>query len=446
MAGWRNGDARAATLAAGASLALALAVLGGCSGEGANPLGSGLEPGPRFDTLLVLLRSDSLVAGGQIEINDPTVVYDRHEVLYCGRQGSERSTFLARFDFSSFADPFWDDVDFSEANLVSVRLRLFMLKAYIQQRKTKRYEVFQLAAPLDAARYPGPEPDVLPLPLTSEVEEASAAIRLDLPKAIFLQWAQAGVHNGIMVAEGAAVGDTNAGVMGFASRDFKVSNAGLLELESAQTVLGPIMTVEFVQPDTIVVLQPFEDVSTLSSLAPLPAAPAEGLVVRTHLRSYPFFSFALDSLPGGALIHRATLMLHADPARGFGPSESVVCSEWPSSALPAPGEALVLARLGERARVVDGRLGVVPDRPFRFLFNVTSTLQRHANGIFPPDDPVRFILTAGEDFTGRYDAAAVDPEFFLGRLHLWGTAAADSLRPRLLITFTPRPGLDWEGR
>lgn len=417
----------------------------GCAGDDPGVLGSGLPIDLSFDTLLVPLASSTLDAAGHLAVKDPNVPFDKHEVLYVGRRGTERSALLARYDLSVFTGPVWEGVAFTVDNIRSVRLRFFMLKYYKSLRLTKNYEVWELASSLDPTIYPAEEPLLQPPMLAVEEEPASAAIRIDLPKQKFIDWWQAGQHNGLLVREGAAIGDTNAGFVGFASRDFKVVHAGELELEQAETVLGPLLIVEFASPDTVVVLQPIDDVSTMRPLDPPPAV-ADGLLLRTHERTYPYCAFSLSGLPPDVLINRATLVLTCDSLLSYGPSTSVVCSEILAGEIAALGDTALVGNLGAAAEVITGILSVEPARARRLGFNVTSTVQRHVNGLFPVDDPVRFLFTAGEDFTGAYDTSDIDPDFFLSRLRFWGAAADDTLRPRLQIIYTPAPGLAGRSR
>lgn len=45
-------------------------------------------------------------------------------------------------------------------------------------------------------------------------------------------------------------------------------------------------------------------------------------------------------------------------------------------------------------------------------------------------------MTAGEDFFPRYDLTTVDPDFYFTQFNFFGTAAPDSLRPHLRITYS----------
>jgi len=74
-------------------------------------------------------------------------------------------------------------------------------------------------------------------------------------------------------------------------------------------------------------------------------------------------------------------------------------------------------------------------------FDVTTLVQRVVNDVYT--DPRGLVLTAGEDVFPTYDLTTVDPDFYFTEFRFFGTAAADSLRPRLEITYSrneARPG------
>ncbi len=124
-----TGCGRVAALLLAAGLALGLA--GGCTGDAPGPLGADLPQVPGFDTLLVPLTIDSLETCRRFAVVDTVHPFPRQQVLYVGKQGSERSSILVRYDFSVFQEAGWDTVDFTIDNIRSVKLRLQGLKYYV---------------------------------------------------------------------------------------------------------------------------------------------------------------------------------------------------------------------------------------------------------------------------------------------------------------------------
>lgn len=417
------------------ALGLALAAAGGgCTSDPAGPVGADLPTGPGFEALLVPLRADTAAAWGRVEVTEAARPFTREEVLYLGRRGGEESSILARYDFSAPVDTLPAGLDVSVGNIVAVRLRLYGLKFYEGAPFRKSYEVWNLAAPLDTLAYPGPEPERAGR--VAGLETTGWQVALPVPPSVFVAWYQAVTPNGIVITEGAALPGQEPAIVGFASKENVHPASTLPDSLREGTVLGPIIQVEFADPpNTFIRWRPTADLSTLS-LRPLPNTPAGGMAVRTHRRSYPFLSFSLASLPAGAFIHRAELIVTKDTLQSYGPPESIVCCELPLSAVPDSVNSLELGDLAARAKVIAGFTSVRPDTlPARLNFNVTATLQRWVNGVFT--EPVGFLLCAGEDFTKSYDTAIVDPEYYLSRFQFFGAAAADSLdRPYLKVRYS----------
>ncbi len=429
-----NAIRRRPGLLVGVALALAAAgaLFAGCSSDETNQVGAGITgpiaPGdPQFVT------TSELAFGGQIEVRDDTLSYDERQVLYLGRQGEEESAILARYDFSAFADTFWNDVEFSADN-VTVNLRLFMLEWFFDllppsgsKGLVKEYEIYDLADSLDASLYPGPAPAVSRL-IASETEASSELIQVPIPFDEFLAWLQVD-HKGILIREGDS-GDSEEGLVGFASTELRLYDEIGLEQES--TVVGPILKIEFAREDTTVVLAPVADVSTLENLTPPPASIEDGFMLRTHVRDYPYFSFDLSNLPEQVRINRATLFMWADSTLGYGPKEAIVLNEVPTD-LVNGAEYVTLDDLIELANPSSGQTNVDPASTAWVGIDVTASFQRVVNGVIVNE--ISYLLTGGEDFTGIYDVTAPDPDFYLSRFVFAGTAA-DTLRPYLEITYS----------
>jgi hypothetical protein len=349
-----------------------------------------------------------------------------------------------RYDFSVFQGSEWDTVDFTIDNIRSVKLRLQGLKYYVSLplpngevgALLKRFVVNELVDPLDPSLYPGPEPAV-GAQLCSVEDGSGQEIILPLPRADFLAWVVAGSHTGLRISEGDSAG-SQAGIVGYASKEMTLPASLLAPLDSG-TVVGPNLLIEFREPAQIVRLSPIVDVSTFSAVDPLPDSPADGLVVRSHLRSNPLLGFSLDGLPEGAVVNRAVLMVTLDSTRSYGPAEAIVCCETPASSFPPDSVAYLLDDLPSRLRAAAGVVGIETNAKRRVRFDLTSTVQRWANGVY--GEPLLFALLPAENFLSAYNSNSWAPDVFWQRFRFYGTAAADTNdRPRLLIHYTPRPG------
>ncbi|MHB8080154.1 MAG: hypothetical protein ACYDIE_12975 [Candidatus Krumholzibacteriia bacterium] len=436
------GRGRAAGFLLAAGLAIGLA--GGCTGDAPGPLGADLPQQPGFDTLLVPLTLDSVETYRRIAVVDTVHPLRRAQVLYVGRQGSEQSSILVRYDFSVFREAGWDTVDFTLANIKSVKLRLYGLKYYVSLPLPdgttgairKRLVVNTLADTLDQSLYPGPEPAV-GARLCSAEEWSGGEIILPLARSAFLSWVADGRHTGLKIAEGDSVG-SQAGIIGYASKELALPASLLAPLDSATTV-GPTLAIEFNDPARIVILSPIADISTFSALDPLPDTAADGLVVRCHLRSDPLVGFSLAGLPPGAVVNRAVLTVTLDSARSYGPAEAIVCCEALASSFPPDSTSFLLGNLPSRLKAAAGVLGVETYAKRRLRLDLTSTVQRWSNGVY--GEPLLFALLPAEDFLTAYNSNTWAPDVFWQRFWFYGTAAADpNDRPRLLINYTPRPG------
>jgi hypothetical protein len=177
------------------------------------------------------------------------------------------------------------------------------------------------------------------------------------------------------------------------------------------------------------------DTSTFHEVAAAPASAADGILLRTCLRTYPAFDFDFSTLPDDVLINRAVLRLTNDRDVAFGNDESIVVAEIDSLKLAATA-ALPLAELTAASYVITGQASLSPTLNRHLAFDVTTLVQRLVNDVYA--GPRAIVLAAGEDAFPTYDLAAVDPDFYFTEFRILGTAAADSLRPRLEITYSRR--------
>jgi len=446
----RAPQAPLAVLARTAACAL-IAVLAGCTSDEANPVGAGL-PGELQTNTPLTVFVENLAVGGRVAVRDETLSYDRNELLYFGSQGADASSILAHYDVSTLPDSLPAGAVLDETTVTSVKLRLFRTEAYaavpdsladvvhplVPQNPLKVFDIFTLAAPLDAALYPGPEPAT-----AAQIGSQSgtgATVFLDLPVPQLLAWVTSGM-NGLLIREG---GGSEPGLVGYASVDMTTSGYQEIDLVGAGTEVGPVLLVAYRDPvaelDTAFVFTPDADVSTFHALAPPPADLAAGIEVQTHLRRCPYFFPDLAGLPADILINRAVLRLAIDPG-SFGPVESLVLHEVPLSLL-AGRDTITLQEIEAAAVTATGSLAVdigqmIFDEEVWVGFDITGTVQRTLNGALAPDTVL--LLTAGEDFGGYQVSGNYSPDFYFGRMLFLGTAHP-AQPPHFEITFTPFSG------
>jgi hypothetical protein len=428
-----------------------IAALAGCSSDEANPVGSAL-PGELHVNTPQTLIVETMAVSGRVAVRDETRSYDHNEVLYFGAEGADASSMLAHYDVSTLPDSLPEGAVLDETTVTGVKLRLFRTEAYaavpdslldevhplVPQNPQKVFEIYTLAALLDAGLYPGPEPATA-VQIASQTG-SGASVFLDLPVAQFLSWVATGM-NGLLIREGSG---SQPGLVGYASVDMTSGGYQEIDRVGAGTAVGPTLTVSYVDDvadlDTAFVFVPDADVSTFHALAAPPAGLAAGIEVQTHLRRYPYLFPDLADLPDGILINRAVLRVAIDTA-SFGPVESLVLHEVPLSLLA--GRDTVTVQEIEAASVSSAGILAVDlgqmifDDETWVGFDVTGTLQRTLNGALAPDTVL--LLTAGEEFGGYRVSGNYTPDFYFGRMLFLGTAHP-SLPPHFEITFTPFSG------
>jgi hypothetical protein len=429
-----------------ASALLVAAMLGGCTSDVENLVGTEL-PQAGFDSLLVPLGVDSLRDFGVVNVTlSPPFL--ANEVLYFGIQGQERSSIITGYDFADLDTSLWNERTVRAENIQRVWLVLYMLSYYTSllpsdlpaKGLVKSYEVRELVDPPDsaamAALYPGSPPPptgAVVNPASLSPQPAGSEIQLELDEETFLRWFHQGTRQGVLVSQG-DTGESDAGLIGFASTEM-AHPGSTMDPTLVGTLVGPALHVEFIEPDTVAGILPYLDTDT-EQLAPVPTEPDTGFVLRTHVRSYPFFSFSLDSLPPNVFINRAVLVVAVDSTRSYGPLGALVVTELKEDRLPGSGPVhqATLDDLEAATREVTALTSVAPHGTGRLEFRITSSLQRHVNGLLT--GPLHLLLAAGEDFYPDADVEAVDPDFYLRRYTFQGTQAPDSLRPHLRITYT----------
>ncbi len=448
---------------AAALLALpAVLWLGGCSSDEANRVGSGLVD-PVLTDVLHTVKVDAVSNYGVARVEDAAIPVHRQKVLYLGSQNGVESRLLVNFDFSDMFTDEYPEALFTAGNIKSVKLSLTKLSHYSGLRRViddgdttyvpsgqplnLYYVVQQASAPLDStlyAAYPGPVPAVTGAALNSDFLEPNQFTepRLRMYEQDFLDWvnARGTVGLSISLAEG-----SDEGLVGFAARELLQYSE--LDNVAVGTVVAPNLVVEF-EDGTIpfFVLKPVADTSTFEHVAAVPSDraglddPDARMVLRTCLRSYPMldFDFATANLPQDILVNRAVLLLTNDNASdgsgAFGASESIVVAEIDSTRLAASPATMTPTELGAASYVITGQTSVVPTSARHMSFDVTDLVQRLVNNVYT--NPRGIVLAAGEDVFGKYDIASVDPDFYFNEFRFFGPAAADSVKPVLLITYS----------
>ncbi|MBU0741906.1 hypothetical protein KKG45_12520 [bacterium] len=442
--------------AAAAALALAAALsLAGCTSDEANPVGAGVPVELQMNAPTTRVLHET-TARGHVALEDEDVPYDENQVLYFGSSATASSSMLIRYDFSTLPDSVPDWLTISEDNIQYARMNLYRLKFYApdlgggtvaeQEGYDKNYEVYNLIEPLDTSLYPGPEPDYDQLLI--DATTSGANVFLNFNPATIVDWLENG-HNGIIVREGPA--SDVAGLIGYGSMDMHGRGFQEIEREDDDTTIGPSITIAITDSlvgvdettyfDEILVIAPVADVSTLHALETPSADLAEDVVLRTHLRLSPYFSFDLSSVPDDVFVNRAVVRLGVDFDRSYGQIQSLVVHQVPLALVDGVA-SVTLADLEDDGAVVDGQYavdleGLLLEESEWVGWDVTSTVQRIVNGVLDPDTV--FLVTAGEPFTGFATTLNYAPDFYLSLYAFHGTDHP-FLTPHLEITYTPFSG------
>ncbi len=458
-------------LAAAWLVLLACGLAGGCGSDDPNPVGVGLgETG--IDTVLWSLTRAQIAHLGVFDIADPAAPLDQADVVYLGSTGPDASSILANYDFSVFDHP--DSaylLPFLEpSNISEVDIALYMLTWYSPHHggsapdpddpdasllkpwggARKFYDVHALVAPFDTLSSPGPEPAFAPQLLsltTTEPAAASGTIFVRVNPTPFITWLQARQHVGVIIREGQG---SEPGLLGFASKEMRYGGSTLPTL-AAQTVLGPALRLRLLEtPDAwpssrrYLVLRPAADASTWHQLEDPITDPDQGLMVRTHLRSYPVVRFDLAGLPPNIRINRANLVVVNDTSRSLGHRTVLTCSEIRADFVPDGRTTIALDDLAPEIFLLAGNGSWEPEHrsEHEFTFNVTSLLQRTVNGAYDGDRA--FLLATGERIFSGWQSTP-GPGFWFTKWVFFGAAAAPELRPRLEISYTRIADLDDAG-
>ncbi len=422
-------------------LGAALLLMVGCSSDDPSLVGSGLVE-THLDTQLDTLLATAVIQFQPVAVDDPDVPFDKQELLYMGSQGGTSSALLVNFDFSDvFTDSFPESAWTSD-NIDWVKLQIIMPEFYsslggledteeTEKGLSKGYEVFMLDAPFDSTAFPGPLPafDNTDLNINPEITEAGE-VNIDISLPFFLAWVQNGGQQGLLIREAEG---SDQGLVGFASRDNLHMNSQFGDL-GENTTVGPALRVQFAAQDSIISLASAADISSFHQVADVPGDIADGFAVQGCLRNYPVLRFDVSSLPQNVAINRAVLHVTNDTTTSFGNLSSLVVSEFNLDYLPDPGDTLTLEDLDLATYTISGMTSLDPTYNDVMQFNVTQAIQRLVNSVYEGEKA--FIMTLGEDAFPVYDLSTVDPDFYFNRFNFFGSAAADSLRPQLRITYS----------
>lgn len=413
----------------------------GCTSDDPNTVGTPLVDGEVDEVLVPLEMVDMEFFTGK-NVNNPSLPHQRQEALYMGEQEGAASSLLMNFDFGpgSEVDALPDSI-FTTENIVSVDLRLLMLDFYAnltEEGFTKGekaletvYELYRLDAPFDSTAYPAPEPARDGLDLnTNPIPDISSEPNISIAPVFFLDWVATGGQQGLTVRRGVG---SQPGLVGYSARDNKHPASTLADLAEG-TRVGPVLKVKFVNPDTTLNFGSYADASTFHQVDQAPADMSDGFFMRSSLRSYPFFRFDMAALPQNVFINRAVLAVTVDTTRSFGNLQSMVVSELPEELYGVQGDTMPLPDLGNWAYLITGMTNLDPTYHAELQFNVTVAVQRMVNDVYEGERG--FILTAGETFFPTYNLTAVPSDFFFSQFIMFGTNAAESLRPQLRISYS----------
>ncbi len=435
---------------------LVVALVTGCTSDTPSLVGANLAE-TAIDTVLAPLTIEQLADFGVLAVSDPAVPLDETEVLYFGNSDTEQSSILVNYDFSSLDHP--DSAYLlpflTIDNISSAEIRLYKLTWYSNDRDGqappdgdvlkpypgvgKIIDVHELMAPFDTLSYPGAEPEYNPAFISTYVEipDTNDILAIDCAVAPVVAWLDSRGEVGVILREDSR---SDPGVIGFASKEM-VHGGSTLPLLNANTTLGAALRVELIEKPAqwvgrdYAIFGPAADISTWHQLQPAYTDPADGIMVRTHLRSYPMLRFDLDALPQHVRINRANLVVVNDTSRSEGHRTVLTASELRPEFAP-PGETTVFLRdLEPEIYFLFGNGSWQPEHltEHELNFNVTSSVQRFINSVYEGDRG--FLIAAGEYFFPGYNSNP-DPDFWFTKWIFHGTAAAPELRPRLEISYT----------
>jgi hypothetical protein len=188
-------------------------------------------------------------------------------------------------------------------------------------------------------------------------------------------------------------------------------------------------------------METYSDTSTFDVVPVAPSSVADGIMLRTGLRSYPALMFDYSTLPANARINRALIELHNDTSTSFGNFADLWVSELDSTEFEGPDREIELDQFRESDWVypLTGQNGVVPALAEVVELEVTVGVQRYVNTV--NEEPKGLFLTAGEVMVVDFEilfrfGTGLTPDFYHRQFNFYGLSAAPELRPRLKITYS----------
>jgi len=424
---------------------LGLFIAAGCSSDEANLTGAGLVE-TTIDVTLDTLGVRDVVQYMGKNLADASVPLLDYELVYMGSEGGNSSSVLVNYNFDDVYTDSVPESAYTLENIVWVKLQMIMPTFYRGGSDAdtsifgKIYEVFQLDTPFDGSLFPGDVPPYDPTDLNIEPGlDIAGEPQIEISVPFFLNWVQNGGDQGLLIQEGYG---SEPGFVAFSS--LENDHVSQFPPLGVGTTLAPVLRVQFAEQDTILSFGPYADISTFHELDTVPEDIDDGFMVRTGLRSYPIMRFNLDDLPTNAIINRAVLYAVNDTSTSFGNLEALVVSEFDMDFYGVPGDTLPVDDLSSATYTITGMTSLDPTYHDVLQFNVTQAIQRMVNSVYEGDKAL--ILTAGESAFPAYNVTPVGTDYYFTQFNFFGTAADESLRPHIRITYSAVDELSGEGR
>ncbi len=329
-------------------------LMAGCTSDIPSEVGTGLV-NSEIDVVLEPLHLENIELYTAKNVKDDEVSLLNQEVLYFGSQDGNLSSILLNYDFTDIFSEEFPDTVWTLDNIAKVELRLVRLAAYggilpgesdpgDTTVVSKYYQVFTLDEPFNGGNFPGPVPTHGNINLNTAYGENMDAAE---PRLVFraerlMSWVNAAQMQGLIVSDGP---ESSTGLIGFASNELTHVN----ELASIHADPGafPVIIVAFNSTEEVAFIAPSADISTFHQIKPAPLDQADGMMLRTCLRTYPMLRFDFSSLPENVFINRAVLSITNNISTGFGQLESIVVSEIDVNLFGVPGDSMPLANLAD---------------------------------------------------------------------------------------------------
>lgn len=460
------------------SSAFAAILVPGCSSDRFNPTGSSLPADVSQDSLLIPLSIVGTLDETRVDMPllDPPQgkPIDLRQFLYFGTLATAdwKATPFVQYDFSGADQSVIDSLRTFPERILRIQMSFRLGNEDSKAGSAFDFQLYELNADLDPSMAEGSATDYLGQDMGQHTAERGQTLTLDLLegqspdealaiKNIFLDWWAAGTHPGIAMVDLQA----DSSLVGLASRDFESSNSYLLAKQVPGEGLGEI----FISPRITMEYQEgsggFQEFITVESMADLTvfdrSVEHTELALGGHVISRTWMDFDLALLPRAATINSADLVLSFDRSR-------LAVTGFPGQQIPFPpgttDDELIERATGDRTfenstlspivvttvlfessreeaealttnnadQVLDALRNFRPDvitsgtYPLddELRINITAFVQRVVNGIFGNNPPGLLL-------------AITDQELQFFEAVFFDSSAADSLRPRLDLLYTP---------